>query len=245
MFVEVPHTASTAISAELCLHYGGEVICYKHANYSEFYAQASPAERKYFVFGAVRNPLDALVTEYCKFLYDHKGSFSNPANYEVHGGWVEDDHVEKYRFVQDSEGDFPKYFRKFHLKVYFNWFLVGHRHFDKVMRFESISDEFDETLRLMNITPVRSLPMVNKSSRPESFDDFFTPELYSETAKSYGPFLEYWGYSLPRSFGSVQVPKLTRLQYGVVDKLADSFSRTICLTPKNKKLSWLHQLVSR
>lgn len=245
VFIEVPHTASTAISSELCEHYGGERICYKHANYSEFYAQASALERQYFVFGAVRNPLDAMVTEFCKFREDHKGSFSNPANHKVNGGWVEDGHVEKYRFVQNNEGDFAKYFNRYQRKIYFNWFLLGHRRFAKVMRFESIKDEFDQTLRLMNITPKRTLPMVNKTERPDSFGEFFTPDLHRDTARCYGPFLEYWGYSLPDSFGATPVPRAAKLQYGLVDKLANSVVRKVCLTHKNKTLSWLHRLVSR
>ena len=211
VFIEVPHTASTTISTELCEHYGGERICYKHANYSEFYAKASAKERRYFVFGAARNPLDAIMTELCKFREDHKGSFSNSANHKLNGGWVEDGHVEKYEFIRETKGDFAKYFNRYQRKIYFNWFLLGHRSFAKVMKVESIKDELDQTLSLMNITPKRALPMVNKTDRPDSFGDFFSPDLHVATARSHGPFLKYWGYSLPDSFGSTRISRAAKL----------------------------------
>ena len=238
LFIEVPHTASTAISAELREHYAGERICHKHANYREFYPQASPDEKKYLVFGAVRNPLDALVTEFCKFREDHKGSFSNPSNYARNGGWVEDGHVDKFQFVQKTNGDFPKFFQRYHRKIYFNWFLLGHRRFKKIMRFENIQNDFEETLKLLNIKPFRSLPIVNKSARPDSFEDFFSEELQLDVVKYYGPFLHYWGYSFPDSFGLSKIPKITKIQYQLIDRIANSMSRVICLSPKNKNRIW-------
>ena len=58
LFVELPLTASTAVSKELRENYDGESILYKHATYHEFLKIASPEEKKYFVFSGMCNPLD-------------------------------------------------------------------------------------------------------------------------------------------------------------------------------------------
>src|SRR5262245_27774439 len=71
LFVEIPNTGSTAISAELRRHYDGEPVLHKHATYGEFLRLASRDQRTYFVFGTVRNPLDLAVTEYFKLKTNH------------------------------------------------------------------------------------------------------------------------------------------------------------------------------
>ena len=46
LFIETPHTGSTAISNELQENYDGQRILHKHAYYFEFARQASEEERK-------------------------------------------------------------------------------------------------------------------------------------------------------------------------------------------------------
>jgi hypothetical protein len=62
LFVELPLTASTAISRELRANYGGEKILFKHATYQDFLRVANTHEREYFVFSGLRNPLDKAVS---------------------------------------------------------------------------------------------------------------------------------------------------------------------------------------
>ena len=50
LFVELPHTGSSAVSRELREHYAGTQILYKHARYAEFLRSCSAEERDYFVF---------------------------------------------------------------------------------------------------------------------------------------------------------------------------------------------------
>ena len=66
LFVELQHTASSAISRELRVNYGGEPILRKLARYHEFLKAASAEEKNYFVFSGIRNPLDVAVTIYIK-----------------------------------------------------------------------------------------------------------------------------------------------------------------------------------
>ena len=57
-------TASSAVAAELCENYAGEMILKKHSTIAEFRRQATEDEKSYFTFAGVRNPLDVAVSRY-------------------------------------------------------------------------------------------------------------------------------------------------------------------------------------
>lgn len=57
LFVELPHTGSTAISRELCEYYDGTQILSKHIFYHQFLKTATPKRKNYFVFSCIRKPL--------------------------------------------------------------------------------------------------------------------------------------------------------------------------------------------
>ena len=78
VFVELPFTASTAISRELWEHYGGRRVLRKHSSYREFLKYASPEQRAYFVFSGMRNPLDEAVSLYVKLRTNHRNNYTKP-----------------------------------------------------------------------------------------------------------------------------------------------------------------------
>ncbi len=78
IFVEIPLTASWSVRDVLSQHYEGEPIFHKHATFREFSRTASEEQKTYFVFGAVRNPLEVLVSRYVKIQQNFKQAFSNP-----------------------------------------------------------------------------------------------------------------------------------------------------------------------
>ena len=63
LFVELPHTATTAIIKEFREKYDGKRILRKHAFFHDFQKIANDDE-KYFVFSCVRNPMDEVVSIY-------------------------------------------------------------------------------------------------------------------------------------------------------------------------------------
>ena len=62
LFVELPHTGTTAISRELQEHYGGRPILIKHARYHQFRKIATREQKSYFVFSCIRNPAEEAVS---------------------------------------------------------------------------------------------------------------------------------------------------------------------------------------
>ncbi len=76
LFVELPHTGTTAISQELRECYDGRKILHKHARYGDFLRGATASQRDYFVFSCIRNPLDEAVSIYARLRSDHRNAYS-------------------------------------------------------------------------------------------------------------------------------------------------------------------------
>ena len=83
LFVEVPRTGSTAVSAELQEHYDGQPILRKHATLRDYLREAGGDVSNYFVFSTVRNPLDVAVTRYVHLRENPRGHFTDPAEIAV------------------------------------------------------------------------------------------------------------------------------------------------------------------
>ncbi len=214
LFVELPHTASSAIAAELVAHYGGQPVLHKHARYHQFLAHATPEQRRYFVFSGIRNPLDEAVTFYFRYRTDHQDRYSDPAQWKRNGGSVSDYSVERYLFIRDTQADFPAYLRRFYTKPYDNWSALAHRRFAAVYRFERLQEDFAVVLAALGLPQLRPLPVVNATSqRRRAFADYYPPELRPHAARVFGPFLAEWGYAFPPEWGRIAVPLTSRLAY--------------------------------
>lgn len=243
LFIEVPHTASTAISHELRERYAGQPILHKHANYFEFLRQCRRDERSYFVFAAVRHPLDVLVTEYTKLHTNHRGAFTDPARRAEHGGWVDDDQQSRFRFVQTPEHTFSDYVGRYYDDIYHNWFLVGHDRFQRVMRYETIASAFQEVLEELNISPERELPMVNRSQRERDFSSYYdSRELRQRMAWICGPFMERWGFPFPRDWRPMRVPTWAKVRFALLESVIHGLGSITRLDPTSPSLKRVKQL---
>jgi len=217
LFVELPHTASTAISKELCLHYGGEPILKKHTPYHKFLKIASPEEKKYFVFSGIRNPLDIAVTGFLKYKNNHNNFYTDPKNWKRNGGFVSDSALEAFRFVQRTHADFPTYFMKYYRWPYDSWSSLDHHHFDFIIRFERLQEDFAILLRRLRIEQVRPLPVVNPTSNKKAnFWSYYTPDTWTRAKKVFGPYMAKWGYTFPPEWGDCHITPFTRLQFVVL-----------------------------
>ncbi len=234
VFVEIPHTASHSIAQQLVAHYGGEAILRKHANVTQFLGAATADEKSYFKFATVRNPLDTAATDYAKLKGNHKGQFTNPRMLIENGGHVTKDHLREFNFIQDNAADFSAFFKAFRSKLYNNWFLIGHQHFDYVIRFESLQEGFSEVLKRLNIDQVEAIPHVNKTkAKNSSYEEFYTSDIYQRAAACYGPFMAKWGYEFPGEWGKVSIPRMSRLQFATVDGCANLGANFLTIDPNH------------
>jgi hypothetical protein len=214
VFLQLPHSGSTAVGDELVSQYDGAKILEKHSNYLEFLRAATPDERRYFVFSTLRNPLDEAVTRYFRYKTNHRDSFTNPAWRAENGGWVTAEDLSLYRWVQEAKPSFPEFVRRVFTVPYDNWSCLSHHRLDYIIRVEALAQGFSEVLKRLGIDPKRELPVVNRT--PEKSTDFlsyYTPEMRPDAVRIFGPFMREWGYDLP---GWGKVPVSSTLQYSLL-----------------------------
>lgn len=210
VFVELPRTGSTAVHRELCSMYGGEPILTKHATYEDFLKIATPEQKGYFVFSSVRNPLDDAVSKYFKV------KAGRSAESRVHGrssrrspprrgrdrllNRLIDTHMT--RFVRRADADFPTFFHRYYVLPYDTWASLSHQRFGFIMRFENLTEDFEHVLRLVGLEPRRPLPIANQTAdRQRAHEGYYVPRIRNRARRVFGPYMERWGYSFPRSWG--------------------------------------------
>jgi hypothetical protein len=227
LFIELPHTASSAISKELREFYDGSKILRKHAFYHDFLKIANPEEKRYFVFAGIRHPADEVVSLYLKYKNNHRDAYTNPVKWKENGGFVKETDIKVYSFIQRTDADFSTFFKKYYQWPYDNWSSLAHKKFDHVIRFESLQEDFATVLKLLGIEQKQPLPIINKTQEKVSFWSYYTPEIRNQATQVFGPFMEKWGYTFPSDWGNYTVSQGDRVKYQFVSSL--------------KKLKWRYR----
>ncbi|MDP9463157.1 MAG: sulfotransferase family protein [Actinomycetota bacterium] len=219
--MELPHTGTKAISAELRELYDGSMILRKHARYSEFLRTASAAEREYFTFSCIRNPLDVAVSVYFRYKTDHLGRYSERRRNVSRGD------SEMFDFIRRTEADFPTYFRREYRRPlpYDDFSNEAHHTFDFIVRFENLQEDFATVLGMLGIEPKRSLPIVNRTTeRQTDFVSYYPPELIPRARWVFGPYMEKWGYRLPNGWGRLPAPITARIAFRAIGVLRRTYA---------------------
>ncbi|MGH9895350.1 MAG: sulfotransferase family 2 domain-containing protein, partial [bacterium] len=224
LFVETPHTGTTAIAHELVAHYSGESILRKHSSYSEFLRGASADERRYFTFAGIRHPMDLMVSIYFRIAKDHNQRYSQPRPTRRNNPQYRAE-IEQYRWIRDSGAGFAAWFLNCVWLPYDDWLTADHGRFSGLIRFEHLQDDFAEILHKLEIDQIRPLPVVNPTAfRERDFRNYYTPETRARAAYFFGPYMERWGYDFPAEWGGMAVPRRARIMFGVLRPVR-AFSR--------------------
>lgn len=235
VFINVPSTGSTAISAELRDHYGGERILRKHSNYTEFRKFVGADFKQYFVFATTRNPLDLLVTYFLKLKGNHKGQYTEPKFWLRNGGFVPDQQLREYDYIAKNDADFSEFFLKFQRAIYHNWFLVGHTNFNYIMNYENLADEFARVVQKIGLTPVRALPRVNPTKlKAGGFEEHYRQETIEPAIRYFGPFMQKWGYDFPDSWSAGAVPRSSLIRFRLKEDGVNAAARFLTLDPHSR-----------
>jgi sulfotransferase famil protein len=224
VFVELPRTGSSAVRRELRELYDGAPILHKHSTYDEFRRQASEKERAYFVFSAIRNPLDDAVSRYFKLKTDHHQRFSDTSRHKRQQPLPTLLDSRMFRFLQAHDPDFSTFFLHFYRLPYDTWASLDHRRMDFVMRFERLSDDFDAALRRIGIEPDRRLPSRNETgSRDRDFASYYTPAARRRALRVFGPYMRRWGYHFPEDWDLPAPSAFDELSYRAYSGVARAY----------------------
>jgi hypothetical protein len=231
LFVEIPHTGSTAISHELRANYHGEKILKKHSFYSDFLKIASPDEKKYLVFAGIRNPLDETVTRYFKT----KGNFQQNEVTIV----PESRETELSEEFHSKGMDFPTFFMKHYKVPYNNFSCLVRDHYDYLIRFENLQADFARLLQILGLELKRPLQIRNSTqARRKDFLSYYSPSMIPRAKKVFGPFMEQWGYEFPKVWGNYSPTWWSRLEYEGLSRLLRLKWQTLrFMTKSNRRVS--------
>lgn len=198
LFIELPHTGSTAISKELCENYDGKRILKKHSFFHE-YQRMAPNEKKYFVFSCIRNPLDEVVSIYLKYKTDQITEYTQISDRKRAT-------YQRYNFAKNNNNSFQDYLKKFYKLPYDNWSCLAHKQFDYVLRFENLQSDFQVMLGKIGLEQVKPLPVVNTTNQKKHYLTYYSPEIYDYAKYVFGPFMKRWNYTFPAEWGDSSVP---------------------------------------
>lgn len=220
LFIEVPHTGSTAISQELIENYDGQPILHKHAHYNEFLKSVNNRGKRPFVFAGIRNPLDDVVSIYFKFKTNHKGNFTDLEKLTRNGGFVTQSHTRRFNFIQDSNADFSTYLKEFFNRPYTTDYSWTYKELDFVIHFENLQVDFAQAIRLVGLEPVRAVPLVNKTAaKGDDFISYYDPAVYQRARNVFGPYMEKWGYKLPAHWGDEPISRLSHMEFQIIEMI--------------------------
>lgn len=211
VFVQTPMTGCSAIANELVTNYKGKPILSKHAVYSTFLSNATEEQKSYFVFSAIRNPLDKVASNYQKMVNNHNSRFTQPLNPNfVKALFQRRDRI-LYRRIQRGY-TFDEYLSA--MKVYDELSSLDHEKFDFILRFENLASDFTKVLEILEIPPVRSLPVYNSTLKKRHFLDYYKSiESKRVAIKKFGPFLSRSNYSFPMEWGEWDVKWIDEIKY--------------------------------
>lgn len=213
VFMELPHTGSTAVSRELRENYDGTKIHGKHSTYQSFVRSATEEEKQYFTFSAVRNPLDVAVTKYVKYVNNHNGRFTDPVKLARNrglGNWVD---RRLQRRIVENDLEFSEFFLDVYRFPFNTWASLDHQEFDFVMRFENLQEDFSKVLDLMGIEQVRPLPVVNASSRQRDFTSYYSPAAIERAKSVFAGYMREWDYRFPEAWGQPEYSSVDHAKY--------------------------------
>jgi hypothetical protein len=180
----------------------------------DFLKIAKPEEKDYFVFSGIRNPLDDAVSRYFKLKTDHGQRYSDPVKVKKRKSLSERVETFIYRDLQKTNADFEKFFLKFYKFPYNNWASMGRRHYDYVIRFENIQEDFSTALQRIGVEPKQPLPVRNATTkRKRDFASYYTPTAIRRARWVFGPFMEQWGYEFPTEWGGYSIPWWHNIEY--------------------------------
>lgn len=216
VFIELPLTATSAISLEIREMYGCERILHKHATYQRFLRQATPEEKKFKVIGSMRIPLDQTVSNYFKYIREKRDGvgFAAPKGVKRKQGtplrqmlatWR---HGRRGHYITDNNASFEQFFLKFFRFPFTNWSVLDHKKFDYIIHFENLVQEYRQVFTEVGLPITRDLPQSNKTpGRSKDFWSYYESDKAKRRAKFvYGPFMRYWGYQFPESWNHIKEP---------------------------------------
>ena len=219
VFVGLPLAASTAISKKLCQMYDGKPILAKHAIYQDFLKVATKEEKMYKVIACSRNPLDISVSQYTKMMNNANGNYSNESLLRKNGGHLKQSEFELAKQFWQKKGTYDQFLNEFYKIPFDNFLSVTASYCHYIMRFDHLQEDFEKALISCDIEPQRTLPVVNKTDKKGSFEDFFNPNNEKRALQVFGPYMLKHNIPFPSTWKQLKVSVWSKLTFSVMARI--------------------------
>lgn len=201
VYFAIPRTGSKAISKVLVEKFDSQDVPPMHLGYEDFIKTATPAEKKYFKFSSIRNPLDSVVSAYFKKKSDHNGRFSRGTFKK--GKKIAPRAMEEYRFIVEQNADFPAYFEAFFQEPYHRpKHEVTIENMDAIIQFENLQTDFNAVLQKLGL-PEYEIPVFNKTAEKDAeFLKYYSAGIRPLAMASFSSIMKKWNYQFPESWSN-------------------------------------------
>ena len=210
VFVQIPHTASSALEAELCEHYEGQRVLHKHSTIFEFDSLATEEQKQYTVFATVRNPLDVAYTRFCRLRAMDRLPFDGTKGQGAKGrSWKRKQ--TRWNAIHEENLEYEAYFRRF-LRTPFNSMAAA---LDSgrmtLMRYENLQQDFESVMRGLGVQDVKTIRNRNvTASKDADIHEVYAP-LQDRVRAIMGPAMNHLGYPGLDGESPLKVPPLCGL----------------------------------
>jgi hypothetical protein len=188
IFVGLPLSGSSAISKELIENYEGESILKKHSNIPDLLMKNKEINiDDYFVFGVFRDPIEITYSRYFKLKNNAKGVYTDTKHLKANGGNISKRRLRLQKKITSKNWTFSDYIESWPIPIpYDGNFSLNKKYFSYVITFNNLSEGFENALLKCGITPIRSLPVYNKTEKKDKSLASLTDK---EIVKYYSPFI--------------------------------------------------------
>lgn len=214
LFIELPRTGTSSISRELIENYNGRPILHKHATYKEFLKKADLEQRRYRTFSCIRNPIDRMVSFYVKCktgFYDNRFQPNHKKNLYDRLFLIP-----RVRFIKETDAEFDEFLIRFHNLPYIDWSILDHDHFNHIIRFENLNEDFQNVIRSIGLNVVRNLPQTNVTLEKGEFTTYLNPQKARLYIKIFGPAMHIMGYKFPEFIENQSIPSRVWIKFHLI-----------------------------
>ena len=208
-------TGSTAVADELVSNYDGVRILRKHA--LPFELRKTDIRSNYFIFTNIRNPLDRLVSVYLKTINNHNQKFTHNTYTGLFGKLFFLRMTLRYRNAITNStfynfiSNIPLYDEQ--LRLYID--QCG-----KIIRFETLVDDFADVIDYLGLKLVRPLPVRNPTEGKKSFMTYYdTPLIRMEAIRKLGPYMSQSLYTFPADWDAPRPSLTSNILFNVMSVL--------------------------
>ena len=228
VFIQLPHTACTAVGKELVELYDGRPFLHKHAMYHHLERELGADVKDYFVFSSIRNPMDELISVYHKFKTNHNSQYTDPSNWKSNGGWLSSRGLRQFRFVYEDGATFEDFFKRFFRLPYANMSILAHDRLDFLIRYERLQDDFSTLLEKLGLEQSRPLPIVNPTKKEDRLSHaYYSSRVSAQAAFVLGPLMHELGYPFPEEWGRNRPSLSSKVAYRIVRGVRTAFWRYV------------------